>query len=447
MNKDYNKIYISEIIRLLRDTAGRNDKIAILADALATNSEFLAVAKYTYNPYMNYYIGSLKSIEDVVPFRKLKAGFRNMSKCFNILDALNRKGSADHADKKKFAYALEELAAHDIEIFDLILKGSFDCGISASSINKALPGTIPVFKVMLCEKFNQKSIKNIEYPAFAQVKMDGLRVLAFVEGNKVSIRTRSGKDIEAHGKLDNVLIKFAKGGSCVLDGELLVMKKDGSGYENRATGNGIGNKAIRGSITPEDADRFVFVAWDLISATTFWARAGSIPYWVRLQTLTDGFNGLKSDKLKIVEGIECNDYFEVQKYYEKQLSKGQEGIILKNSNAGYEGKRSKHNIKFKIENTADLVIEEVIEGAGKYTGRLGSFRCTTSDGIISVNVGSGFSDSQREEYFTNSMVGQVIEVKYNEIITDKFGDKSLFLPIFICVRHDKVEANSFNELK
>ena len=104
-------------------------------------------------------------------------------------------------------------------------------------------------------------------------------------------------------------------------------------------------------------------------------------------------------------------------------------------------------IKFKAENTADLIIVDVTEGAGRLMGKLGAFLCQTSDGLLEVSVGTGFSDDEREKYFSKNYIGAVIEVTYNEQIESK-GKKlpSLFLPVYQSMRPDKSEANTMEEL-
>jgi hypothetical protein len=78
-------------------------------------------------------------------------------------------------------------------------------------------------------------------------------------------------------------------------------------------------------------------------------------------------------------------------------------------------------------------------GSGKYSGKLGALECSNSDGSIYVSVGSGFSDEERD---ITDWHGKIVSVKYNEIIKSK-GDKpdSLFLPIFVELRSDKVSAD------
>ena len=53
----------------------------------------------------------------------------------------------------------------------------------------------------------------------------------------------------------------------------------------------------------------------------------------------------------------------------------------------------------------DVRITGRIEGAGKYTGKLGSFVTNYGD------VGSGLSDFQRDEYWDSDLIGSIIEVE------------------------------------
>ena len=122
--------------------------------------------------------------------------------------------------------------------------------------------------------------------------------------------------------------------------------------------------------------------------------------------------------------------------------------MIKNMDAVWEPKRTKNIGKMKAYEEADLKIVALEEGGGKYAGMLGAFVCETSDGLLHVNVGTGLSDADRGEFANSAMIGKIITVGYNEIITAKGKDQAaLFLPRFICVRHDKDVANSFEELK
>jgi ATP-dependent DNA ligase len=87
------------------------------------------------------------------------------------------------------------------------------------------------------------------------------------------------------------------------------------------------------------------------------------------------------------------------------------------------------------------------EGTGKNKGRLGALVCETSDGVIRVNVGSGYSDEQRAE-FDKKVIGKIITVRYNARIKERSGEsESLFLPRFIELREDKSTAEASKSVK
>jgi ATP-dependent DNA ligase len=133
--------------------------------------------------------------------------------------------------------------------------------------------------------------------------------------------------------------------------------------------------------------------------------------------------------------------------FENYLSLGLEGIILKDGSGIWEDKRSKSQIKMKGELECDLKVVGYQMGTGKYEGMLGAILCESSDGIIKVDVGSGFKDAQRLDFTNNSIVGKIVSVKYNARIKNKQGEESLFLPIFIEVRNDKDVADSTKDIK
>jgi DNA ligase-1 len=114
-------------------------------------------------------------------------------------------------------------------------------------------------------------------------------------------------------------------------------------------------------------------------------------------------------------------------------------------NGNWEDKRSKTQIKYKGELECDLKIVGIQEGQGKYAGMLGAILCESSDGLIKVSVGSGFTDDQRKR--RDVIVGKVAAVKYNARIVNRDGEHSLFLPVLIEIRDDKTEADHSKDVK
>jgi ATP-dependent DNA ligase len=179
----------------------------------------------------------------------------------------------------------------------------------------------------------------------------------------------------------------------------------------------------------------------------------NVSYEVRFDTLSTNLKSFAkvNKELKhyvdLVLTKEVNNQEEAQALFEEYLASGQEGTILKSKDAIWEDKRSKGQIKFKGELDCDLKVVDWVEGTGKNVGRLGALVCESEDGLIQVNVGSGYTDAERDS-FGREVIGKIVAVKYNARIKDRGeGIERLFLPIFIEIREDKDVADISTRIK
>ena len=113
---------------------------------------------------------------------------------------------------------------------------------------------------------------------------------------------------------------------------------------------------------------------------------------------------------------------------------GYEGIMIKDPNAGYECKRSVAWLKLKPFIEVSLSVIGVEEGTGKNEGKMGAIICEGEDDgkLITVNVGSGFTDEHRDTYWTsrNKLLGMVAEVRADAVTMNQDGTYSLRFPRF-----------------
>jgi DNA ligase-1 len=128
-------------------------------------------------------------------------------------------------------------------------------------------------------------------------------------------------------------------------------------------------------------------------------------------------------------------YLEINK---QAIAGGYEGIMLKDPDAGYECKRTTSWLKLKPFIEVSLTVVDFEEGTGRNTGRLGAIICEGEDDgrRIRVNVGSGFSDSDRDNYWTgrDRMVKQIVEVRADAVTQNQDGTYSLRFPRFLKFR-------------
>ena len=113
---------------------------------------------------------------------------------------------------------------------------------------------------------------------------------------------------------------------------------------------------------------------------------------------------------------------------------GYEGIMIKDVDAPYECKRSTAWLKLKPFIEVSLEVKATEEGTGRNVGKLGALICEgVDDGKhIKVNVGSGLSDAQRDEFWTDKdkLIGMIAEVRADAVTQNQDGSYSLRFPRF-----------------
>jgi len=428
---------ILAVLEKLASNNSRNFKIETLT-AYKDDELLKTVIQLALDPFVNFY---QRKIPKYTPAQPNQAD--TLSAVIPSLHQLSSRQVTGNAAIEYLTKLLSSLTADDAKVLERIVLKDLKAGFAASTTNSVWPNLVPEYPVMLCSQFDQKLIAKMKWPAAVQLKMDGMRFNAIVVGGVCEFRSRNGKEINLLGCLAQEFIHLADGKNMVFDGELLVASAEEGSVADRQTGNGILNKAVKGTISVDEASRVRATVWDMIPFEDFTKGVYKVPYLVRhgrLESMT------MPSKIRMVEHTLVQDYEDAEVIFQRYLEQGQEGIILKDLNGIWEDKRSKTQIKFKGELECDLKIVGIEEGTGKYVGMLGAILCESADGIVKTSVGSGFNDEQRRT-LGQEIVGKVAAVKYNARIKNKQGEESLFLPIFLEVREDKTVADSSQDIK
>lgn len=414
----------------------RNFKIAEL-EANKDNEILREVIRLALDPFTQFYIRKIPAYSH----NALRPNYA-LQQALEDLFVLSSRQVTGNAAITYLADLLGCLESDDAAVIERIIQKDLKCGVSVSTANAVWMGLVHEYPVMLCSQFEQKLVDKVKFPAIVQKKEDGMRFNAIVREGKCEFRSRNGKEIQLLGNLENEFICLADGMDVVFDGELLVANDDG--FCDRQTGNGILNKANKGTIKPDEAVKVHAQLWDMIPYIYFVSGHCPTPYVERFTRLAEkGF----PDKIHLVDTHIVKSLDEAQHIFEQYLADGFEGIILKDGSGEWEDKRAKHQIKFKGEMECDLKIVDVEEGTGKYAGMLGAIVCESADGILRVNVGSGFNDEHRKTLKKKDLIDRIVAIKYNMRSKNKAGDESLFLPIFVELREDKDVADSIGDIK
>jgi ATP-dependent DNA ligase len=429
-------------IKKIKETQGTNAKLDILRDCVK-DENFKKILFYTYNPFYLYYVTKIPSYTF-----KNENNF-SLEDSFELLDTLRGRLITGNLALEKISLSLSNMDKDMAELFKLMLGRDLKMGLNVTSINKVSPNLIPTFDVMLADsgKTAEELLTENEW-VYVQKKSDGKRCIAIVKNDGVGFYARSGKEIEnlnRHELLINSLktIRSTKTYDFILDGELVIENEDGSDAD-RQYSNGLITKK---NLPKEEVEKFSFVVWDIVPLDEFQNNSNSTPYEERYYTLLGALIPNFSN-LKVIPTFVAVNPEQASRITNHFIKEGFEGSIIKTPYHYYERKRSKNWMKYKVILDCDLKVVGFNYGnpGTKYEHLLGSLACQTSDGLLNVGVGAGFSDLQRNEFKSEDLIGKVVCVQYNQVIKDVNGNYSLFLPVFIEIRDDKFEADNLEKV-
>lgn len=404
--------------------------------------KFLTFVNFAYNPYVTFGLKQVPEIDEAT-------GRENPYDDFHSLLELlqNRDITGNDARDAVETMALRFDSDEWNNFCRNVIRKDLRCGISDKTFNKVVKKSqyeIPIFGCQLatnCEGRPEMSgIKRLE------PKLDGVRVLMQVVGSGHSIcYSRNGKVFENFGHIQKQVQKaYAK--LVAANGDRTLSY--GFWLDGEVTGRTF-QELMRQARRKEDvdADDSVFNVFDIIPFDD-WGRG----YWnaqlhkrvAILEKLRPVFDEMPNVELLPHIDVDLDSaegQSQFKRYANDMVLHGFEGIMIKDINSPYECKRNTFWMKWKPTITVDLQVVDVEQGTGRNSDRLGALVCEgVDDGKqIRVNVGSGFSDTDRDDYWANrdSVVGRNVEILCDVITQNQDGTYSLRFPRFVRFRDDK----------
>lgn len=293
--------------------------------------------------------------------------------------------------------------------------------------------------------------KPFDHPDYIfEPKLDGIRVLALIEGTSVKLISRNGLDIT---KQFPEIVKALAGQrlrQTLIDGEILAYGPDGKG-------NFFNTLNRLKQSNPLDVDRkaaelyCIYYPFDLLHLEGI----DMMGYPLMARKLKLGQILLPNPSIRVVTYVEEDG----KTTYEASVAAGFEGVVAKKRDSRYEmGRRSDCWRKIKPFQSAEFVVGGWTKGEGGRSQSLGSLMVGVFDDerklVYAGNVGSGFNEDSltamkarlealetKECPFTPKLPAKagrwvkpdlIIEVKYLEWTPHG----SLRAPVFLRVRED-----------
>ena len=362
-----------------------------------------------------------------------------------LAESLYKRELTGHAARDAVKLAMDVATKDQWDYYRRILIKDLRCGVSEKTVNsvakkqKKPQYSVPVFECMLAHDGANHESK-ITGKKLVEPKLDGVRVLTVVdyESRTVVMYTRNGKDLVNFPHIikafEDNLDNFAR--SYVFDGEVI-----SESFQSLMT-----QVHRKSDVQAQDAKLMLF---DVIPLVEFKKGQSVMGQRRRSAFLRENFSKIFGDSgcINIVAQREFDldvftDEIEFKDYNREMVEAGYEGIMIKDPNGKWEGKRSTAWLKSKPWLEVSLAVIAVEEGTGRNVGRLGALVCEgVDDGkSITVNVGSGLTDAQRREFWadTEALIGQVVEVRADAVTQNQDGTYSLRFPRFMRFRGFKV---------
>ena len=424
------------IIRSLEEHPSRLNKEGILEAAMNEGlDEFFEGVRMALD---NLYTFGVKQ----VPIKEEKGGQGLSWENFKQLaESLYRRELTGHAARDAIKLAMDvSTQGQWNDFYRRILIKDLRCGVSEKTVNKVAKSTkkdqykVPVFECQLSHDSANHEGK-MTGKKIVEKKLDGVRCLTVIdfESRTVTQYTRNGKVLENFKHITDYLAGFIDefGRSYVLDGEIM----SGSFQD-------LMKQVHRKSDV--DASDAVLNLFDIVPLVEF-KQGKSIMGQRRRSEFLKNFQNIFADSgfITIVEQRAFDldvftDEIEFRDYMKEMVEAGYEGVMIKEPDAKYECKRSTSWLKMKPFIEVSLEVTAIEEGTGRNEGKLGALVCSgTDDGkTITVNVGSGFSDEHRGEFWLarDTLPGQVVEVRADAVTQNQDGSYSLRFPRFLRFR-------------
>ena len=403
------------IIEKLEADNSRLAKESILLDAMNEGlDEFFDGVRMALDPLYTFGVKQVPTKDTVI------SGQGCEWKIFlELAEKLNKRELTGHAARDAINLVMSSATAEQWNgFYRRILIKDLRCGVSEKTVNNVAKKNgfdkykVPVFTCQLAHD-SANHEKKMGGPKQIEIKLDGVRVLTVIKDGKVEMFSRNGKQFHNFGhiiaEIEAVLKDKPAPYDLVLDGEVMSANFQDLMKQVHRKSGGVAKDAVLHLFDMIPLDKFLEGKYEVEQSK----RSQYVWHWV----------DANKDALEHVQALDWEDvdlsspegqdrFVELNK---AAVDGGYEGVMIKDQKAVYECKRSHAWLKAKPFIEVTLKVVAVEEGTGRNEGRLGAIIVEGEDDgyTYHLNCGSGFTDDQRDQFWTNrdNVVGSLVEIR------------------------------------
>ena len=220
-----------------------------------------------------------------------------------------------------------------------------------------------------------------------ELKWDGVRAVAAVDGGALRIVGRSGREETARYPELGLLVRALGGHSAVVDGEIVVLEPDGRPSFERLQSriNVSRDSDVRRGMSDNPA---TYVVFDILALDGRDLTSTSLR--IRKKTLRDVLTAVPG--IMYADHVECDG----ERFFAAVTAQGIEGMVGKRADSVYQpGRRSPDWVKVKAWQSQSCVVAGWTRGRGRRSAQIGALILGVYDGSELVHcgqVGTGFDE-------------------------------------------------------
>jgi len=421
-------------LKRIQNRPGKNDKRHLLQELVTLSPEGKKILSLSFNPRSPMYIGeettrsTISGVEtNILYSTKEQEELERMSLGQFMTSLNNEKIPRGHKAQAAIGIFLDQNCAtiEDKELVLSLIRKKPHLGLSWHSFTK-VTGT-DKFEVMLAKDINKikKLDEKTQFPIYVQPKLDGYRCIAKTDTDgEWELFSRNGKKYENFPSIIEALEKYGDP-EMVYDGE--IMSDDFQAMQKTAF-------TTKKKRTVGDVSYYIF---DALQDNEFARKACFRDFKLRMEELGRWYQHAwehGATPLIKVASFFCKTWEDVYERHEFFTECGYEGTIVR-LNKPYEFKRTDNLMKIKEMKSQDCHIHQVVRGKGKFSNTMGAIKVLQEDGQTLCEVGTGFTDKMRNDFWENrrGLLHKTVEIKYQELTPDGV----MRFPVFLRFRDDK----------
>lgn len=390
------------------------------------NSDFFKILNFLLDPNKPSGLSKSKLNKKV----KVKVVNLNLNGLVEVIEYLVENNTGRDKDISVIQDFIASNGKYE-EVLKKIFTKTLKLGVTAKTVNQTIPNFISVIEFMRAKNYIDRfDLGKFDFEKEYQIskKIDGIRCAVVKDKGEIKAFSRQGKEID--GLIDTIeylkMDTFADG---VYDGELEYIGECDTEEERFQNTCSIVNSKSK------EKKNLRFIIFDYIPVNDFFNGSSDIPYKDRIDSCVKMlYKAIEVNPKTPLTSINNLPYYYRGKVNHEQLESivedcdkaGDEGIMINDLYAGWEGKRTSNILKFKKNLIADVEVIDITEGEGKHLGVLGSIkvRFYYNEKFNYCYVGSGFTDEERKRFWNNpeEILGKIVEIKYQKITKAEDSD-------------------------